>query len=163
MSAIEASSVKVTTMADGTLRITCDIEPRHAQDAFRLFGRPGTPMALAALKPTKLSEEPGNFGESDIAGSRAYAIELMESTPDKPKGGPLSQDAARICQTPEFQEFVAERHAAIGIDVRAISAEGLAAEYVRGYCNIKSRAELDHDARGARLFARLMAEYREAA
>lgn len=37
-------------MADGTLRLTVDIEPRHANDAFSLFGKPGVPMALAALK-----------------------------------------------------------------------------------------------------------------
>ena len=33
MSAIPASSVSLKTMADGTLRISFDIEPIHAQDA----------------------------------------------------------------------------------------------------------------------------------
>ena len=135
MTAVEASSVRLNTMADGTLRITCDIEPRHAQDAFRLFGSPGTPMALAALKPTKLEDK----------------------EPDKPKGGPLSQDAARICQTPEFQAFVQKRFG------WGEASEEFAANHVRSVCGIKSRAELDHDPRAARLFSSLMTQYREAA
>lgn len=50
-SVIEGSSVRVQTTSDGTLRILIDIEPRDAQTAFRLFGSPGTAVALAALKP----------------------------------------------------------------------------------------------------------------
>lgn len=37
-------------MADGTLQITVAVDPRHATDAFKLLGMPGTPVALAALK-----------------------------------------------------------------------------------------------------------------
>lgn len=57
MTVIEASSVKFSTMADGTLRLVCDIEPRNAQAAFTLFAAPGTPMALAALKAPKPEAE----------------------------------------------------------------------------------------------------------
>lgn len=52
MSVIEATFVKVAgTLADGTLRLVVDVEPRNAQAAFALFNSPGTAMALAALKP----------------------------------------------------------------------------------------------------------------
>jgi hypothetical protein len=52
MSAIEATFVKVAgTLADGTLRLVVDVEPRNAQAAFALFNSPGTAMALAALVP----------------------------------------------------------------------------------------------------------------
>lgn len=37
---VEASSVTVKTMADGTLRLSVDIEPRYARVAFGLFGSP---------------------------------------------------------------------------------------------------------------------------
>lgn len=47
---IEASSVRCQTLADGTLRMTVEIEPRLALAAFILFRSPGTAMALAALK-----------------------------------------------------------------------------------------------------------------
>lgn len=48
---VEASSVRLSTLVDGTLRLVVEIEPAKAVDAFRLFREPGTPMALAALKP----------------------------------------------------------------------------------------------------------------
>lgn len=47
---IEATSVKCNTLADGTLRITVEVEPYNALAAFTLFRQPGTVMALAALK-----------------------------------------------------------------------------------------------------------------
>lgn len=49
MTAILASTGKVTTMADGTLRITLDIEPGDAATAFTLFGQPGTSVAIARI------------------------------------------------------------------------------------------------------------------
>lgn len=48
---IEGATARVSTLADGTLRVTVDVEPRDAQNAFLLFGVPGTAVALAALKP----------------------------------------------------------------------------------------------------------------
>lgn len=49
--AVSGSTTTIKTMADGTLRVSIDIEPRHAQAAFTLFGAPGTPVALARLTP----------------------------------------------------------------------------------------------------------------
>lgn len=49
--AVMASTGQVRTMADGSLRISIEIEPRHAKDAFALFGAPGTPVALARVTP----------------------------------------------------------------------------------------------------------------
>lgn len=54
---IEGATARVSTLVDGTLRVTIDIEPRDAQAAFRLFGTPGTAVALAALKPAGEVEE----------------------------------------------------------------------------------------------------------
>ena len=71
MSAIPASSVSLKTMADGTLRISFDIEPIHAQDAFKLFAAPGTQAAIAALKAGTYLEHP--------------------AAPKKPKGGELAR------------------------------------------------------------------------
>lgn len=36
-------------MVDNTLRITFDFEPRHAAEAFQLFGERGTPAAIALI------------------------------------------------------------------------------------------------------------------
>lgn len=50
-SVVAGSTTTVKTLADGTLRISVDIEPRHAQAAFTMFGSPGTPVAVARLVP----------------------------------------------------------------------------------------------------------------
>jgi hypothetical protein len=47
---IEATSVSMKTLVDGTLRIVVEVEPNNALDAFALFRQPGTVMALAAIK-----------------------------------------------------------------------------------------------------------------
>lgn len=84
MSAIPAASVSLKTMADGTLRISFDIEPMHAQDAFKLFAAPGTPAAIAALQV-------------------GYASAGGELQPPKPKTGALCLLAVQWCKNPQFQ------------------------------------------------------------
>ena len=87
MTAIQASSVAVKTMADNTLRITFDVDPKDAKAAFALFGERGTPAALAALKV-------GRQGCADL-----------EPT-DPPRGGPLAKWAAMRGQDPRFQDWL---------------------------------------------------------
>ena len=87
MSAIEGATVNLRTMADGTLRITIDVEPGSAQAAFALFGAPGTPVALAALK----------VGHAMASDERVAAAE--------PKGGPLAQWLAQRCNEGAFREW----------------------------------------------------------
>jgi len=72
-----------------------------------------------------------------------------------PKGGPLSQDAAMICATEEFQDFASQ--IAPGFE---LSEDG-AARCVRSYCGVRSRAELDHNPNAASRFSLLMHKYRE--
>lgn len=47
---VEGATARISTLVDGTLRITIDIEPRDAPKAFLAFGIPGTAVALAALR-----------------------------------------------------------------------------------------------------------------
>lgn len=54
---VSGSTAAVKTMADNTLRITIDIEPRHAQAAFAMFGMRGTPVAVARLTPEAAVEQ----------------------------------------------------------------------------------------------------------
>lgn len=49
MTALQGFSAGVKDMADGSLRITIEFDPRFAKDAFSLFGSRGTPIAVAAL------------------------------------------------------------------------------------------------------------------
>lgn len=129
MSAIPAASVNLKTMADGTLRISFDIEPMHAQDAFRLFAAPGTPAAIAALHT-----------------GYAAASEPIE----KQKGGPLSKLAGMWCGDPEFWTWLETD------PLNACHSATGAASIVRDLCEIESRADLDHDAYAAERFNRLI-------
>jgi hypothetical protein len=128
---IEASSVRLQTMSDGTLRIVCDVEPRHAQSAFKLFGAPGTPMALAGLKSAKADPEP-----------------------ERPKGGALSQWAAMRCQDEAFLLWLATAMPAEWVSAtRAHGSRTEAAAHVmRRVCGIESRADIDNDPHAAARF-----------
>lgn len=128
MSIIEASSVKVGTMADGTLRLTVDIEPRHAQAAFALFGSPGTAMALAALKTQ--AQQPA----------------------ERPKGGLLSQWAALRCQEPVFQDWLMSRFSDVWVNSSGNTPTEKAAATLRAVCAIESRADLDNNEQAAERF-----------
>jgi hypothetical protein len=135
MTVIEASSVRLQTMSDGTLRIVCDVEPRHAQSAFKLFGAPGTPMALAGLKSAKADPEP-----------------------ERPKGGALSQWAAMRCQDEAFLQWLSRARPAewLAGTRKHGSRTDAAAHAIRQVCEVESRAELDHDAGAATRFHELI-------
>jgi hypothetical protein len=124
---IEASSVRVQTMADSTLRLTVDIEPRFAQQAFALFGTVGTPIALAGLKA-------------------GYAVKS-----DEPKGpvGPLCLWAVQRCEELKFRDWLGQ-HALRTVPVDAKGAK----EIICNACNIKSRRELDTNEVAAAIFKR---------
>ena len=121
MSAIPCASVSMKTMADGTLRISFDVEPKDAQAAFALFSAPGTPAAIAALK----------------TGYRQAANGIS-----KPKGGPLSIEAAAMCRNPEYLAW------------RGHEDEARAAWGMKHVLGINSRAEIDSDPEIAELFIR---------
>lgn len=139
MSIIEASSVRVATLADGTLRLTVDVEPRHARDAFALFGAPGVPMALAALKTAQESEP--------------------EAAPEKPKGGVWAQWCGKRCAEVSFRAWLREKypnkweHFAIGGGKHETE---IAADVLRMVCQIESRTELDNDDEAKARFDRLI-------
>ena len=128
MTVIAASSVRVRTMADGTLRAELDFEPAHAAAAFRLLGSPGQPVAVAALK-TKSQQEAEAKPEKPA----------KPAADDKPKGGVWSQWLALRCNEPEFQDWLASCWPAIW------SACGDPAETVRRICEVNSRADIDND------------------
>ena len=131
MSAIPASSVSMKTMADGTLRISFDVEPSHAQDAFKLFAAPGTQVAIAALKD-------GSFLEQS-------APILPNSTELKPRAqlGDACYRTVLWCNEPSFWDFLNSCPLRYGL--RVALGPATAADKVRDICNVKSRKELDTD------------------
>jgi hypothetical protein len=132
MSVIPASSVRVTTMSDGTLRLSVDIEPRDAQAAFRLFGAPGTAIALAAL--------------------RAGGKQAAPATAEEPKGGTAAKWLGMRCAEPEFQAWLQQRHPLPWGRLSYATSAERAAHVVRLLCGVTSRAEIDHDEQAHRAF-----------
>ena len=119
MSAIEGATVNLRTMADGTLRITIDVEPGSAQAAFALFGAPGTPVALAALRV-------------------GHAVPPDE--PAEPKGGPLSQWLAQRCDESRFRDWVVH---GFNLPARIDSVE--ASRVVCEFIGVFRKREIDGD------------------
>ena len=148
MSVIEASTVGVKTMADGTLRLTTDIEPQYAQAAFALFGAPGRSVALAALK--------------DGHGAASDAV----AEPDKPKGGELARVAGIWCNESDFLAFIRPVYDKVmggngsGWGDIGIEDVGGTSQYcahcIKVLCDITSRIELDHKPEAAEKFQRLI-------
>lgn len=133
VSIVEASSAGVKDMADGSLRITFEFEPRFAQAAFALFGVRGRAVAIAALK----------YGSGAI-GSAAAPEPVPE---EKPKGGALARLAGMWCNDPAFCAWLTER----GDFARPLDSAG-AADVVRAWCYVSSRAELDSQPAAAEHF-----------
>lgn len=128
MSAIPCASVSLKTMADGTLRISFDIEPIHAQDAFKLFANPGTPAAIAALQV-----------------GYAAVVEPLEE-PAKEPIGPLCKLAVQWCRDPMFWEYLTNKCN------RNTNSETLARINVCEICNVFTRKALDTDAKAIEKF-----------
>lgn len=137
MTAIEASFVRLKSMADGSLQITAEVEPRNAVAAFMLFAAPGTPMALAALKSAKA--EPA------------------------PKGGQLAQWVAMRCGEAEFQRWLQEAYPQQWQAAHGDTPAKWAASTTRAVLGIESRAELDSDDAAAKRFHGLIRRPFEAA
>ena len=139
MSVIEASSTACKTMADGTLRITVDVEPRHAQAAFTLVGSPGVPMALARLQAPAPEPAP-------------------EPEPERLKGGMAAKWLAMRCADPDFQAWLysAYRTAWAMNASSKQTTEQHAASVIRAVCSVESRAEIDNDPAANERFQRLI-------
>lgn len=134
MSAIPAASVNLKTMADGTLRVSFDIEPAQAQDAFRLFAAPGTPVAIAALQV-------------------GYAA-VKEPEPPKEPIGPLCKWLVMRCAEPEFWAWInSETRGGVFWHVKS---EADAKEFVCSHLMIDSRKEIDNDPETAKAFNELV-------
>lgn len=93
------------------------------------------------------------LAKGKIAGQRLSIVYVEIGDDEKPKplpekGGPLSILAARWCQDPEFQLWLAKDF----IVDEELPIEEAAAVIVRDICNVKSRRELDHNDAAAHNF-----------
>lgn len=153
---IEAASGQCKTMADGTLRITFDVEPRHAAAAFALFSAPGTPAVLGRLV---------------AAHEKAPAVPAQREE-QKPPMGPLCKWAVLRCGESSFQEWIRPVYDRVmGGDGRGWgdvtpehdfggSVEKYASHCVKVIAEVQSRRELDtNQAAGDYFKSAVMAPY----
>ena len=144
---IEASSAGFKDMADSSVRITFEFEPRHAAVAVALFGPRGRSVAIAALK--------------DGHGAASDAV-----VADKPKGGELAKLAGMWCNESNFLAFIRPVYdKTMGGDgsgwgdVTPDDVGGTSqycAHCIKVFCDIDSRVELDHNPAAAEKFQRLI-------
>ena len=147
MTALQAASAGVKDMADGSLRITIEFEPRYAKDAFALFGARGTQVAIAALKD-------GSFL------SQAAPVPDMVIPTTEPKTrahmGDVCYRAVMWCQEPSFWAWAnSVTHAGIFFYV---NNKDDARAFVIELCKVDSRKELDTDNEANKTWHRLIRE-----
>jgi hypothetical protein len=128
-------------------QITVEI-PIEAGAAFvAAFGTPdpstGVPVALARLTG---SAGPLTAGEGKETGEGSPPV----SEPEKPKGGKLAQRAGILCNDPAFRKFIAAN----------LKIDRDPADYIRWFCGVNSRAQLDHNEYAANAFFDLEGRYK---
>lgn len=131
MTALLGTFVSIKTMADGSPRLTLDMQCTLA-DIAAMGLQPGVPFAIARIT-----------NESSVAPIPSNSTEI-----EKPKGGALAKLAGMWCNDPEFWKFCSERFQHQG---QFEGAEEVA-DLVRDTCCINSRAELDTNEKAAGMF-----------
>jgi len=139
MTAIECTTAGVKDMADGSLRITLEFDPRNAKEAFSLFGARGTSCAIVAF--------------TQEAAKQSAQDKIIEA--DKPKGGELAKLAGMWCKEHKFFEFIRPVYDRwMGGDgggygdldsdtIGLMGEEQICRHAIYVICKINSRAEID--------------------
>lgn len=94
-------------------------------------------------------------GVAEIAGDETPKPESVAEQV-RPKGGPISQQAGRLCNDPAFQRWYAKQWTEKPPD---ISDSEWAARCIRAQCGVSSRAEIDSDSRVAITFKRIVDQF----
>ena len=137
MSAIEAVTAGIKDLADGTLRVSFDIEPRYAQEAYALFGSRGSSVAIAALTQQATT-----------------ALAQAEAVQNAPALTGLALLAVQWCKEPKFWEWLNTKCG----DVTALTNENDVKLYILAICGIDSRKELNTSKLAERRFNRFIRE-----
>lgn len=150
MKAIYGTVARVIDVPSGGLSyLRVEFPVEHHAEATKLFYGKRVLVALSDLQmPFGLVEPQEEFPD---APTDAHD----EQEPKRKGPGPLARSAAMVCQDERFHRYVDHVCDEIGCD------EERAAVFVRSFCGITSRSELDADPVAQQLFAQLMEAYRE--
>jgi hypothetical protein len=129
---ISGTRRKAQELADGTLRVMVDIDPRFKADFHRLVHHIDTPCAIAPL---------------------AMDFERIEKEEkEKKKVGPLCRLAAMWCKGEQFREWFGMR-----FDLGELDEEETA-DSLRSFLGVRSRKDIDHDPVASERFQKLVRE-----
>lgn len=128
--AISGTRRAIRELADGTIRVQIDIDPRFRKEFFELFAQIDMPVAIAPLK-------------------RDFEEQTKEA--ERPKGGELAKLAGMLCLKPEFQEFLRftyseewnKAYAAFRLFGAGDRFHDIAAQSLRKILGIESRSQID--------------------
>lgn len=101
----------------------------------------------------------GGYPKSDNpqwVGVAPLEAEAAQKPAEDRKGGKLAQRAGILCGEPAFQKYITDDQGYNGVD-----SDKKAAEWLRFVCCVDSRADLDHDAKGAAVFRDIERGYRD--
>jgi hypothetical protein len=139
-------------LVDGTIRVQIDIDRQYKADFHRLFGEIDMPVALAPL----------DLRTARAQMARDAAEQSPPTTHEAGTGwrnlGSLTQSAILLCKDETFQKYLAEKHD-IGHPDDPPSEE-MAAQFVKDWCKVASRKDLDDNRDAAQRFRVLMGRYR---
>jgi hypothetical protein len=138
-------------LVDGTIRVQIDIDPEFHDDFHRLFGQVDMAVAIAPLNLATSKEILGADAAEDNP-----PMEDERTRSAWKDLGPLAQSAILLCKDEKFQQFVVDKWK---LDGRG--NEHIAAEYVKTFCKVDSRKDLDTADGGRTRFGALMADYRQ--
>lgn len=142
-SVIEASSAGVKDMADGSLRITFEFEPKDAADAFALFGTRGRAVGVAALID----------GRTQI-NSEEESEHITPEEPEKLKGGALARLAGQWCKDKKFEEYWKDRYVYGGVLENPTTND-----FIKWLCGVNEKKEIDHNEEAIRIMHQLRHSY----
>jgi hypothetical protein len=126
LTALSGAAMSLRTMADGTVRVTIDFEPKDRKAVMEMLGSPGQPCAVVAL-------EHGHAA----AGNKAPAATYRDF-------GPICREAIDLCGNGQFQEYAVRSYRG-----SVPPSEKVAKQFILTQCNVDSRKDLD-TAEGAR-------------
>lgn len=141
--AISGTRRQMRELADGTIRVMIDIDPRFKGDFNRLFPTIDAPVALAPLVK--------DFERRDVSSESTRSPDMSkkeEKIDISRTGGPIAKWLGARCKDRAFWEWLSVIYR-LPVD----SAED-AARIVRNICNVQSRADIDGDPNAAALFER---------
>ena len=133
MNAIAGTPVRMKTMANGNIRLEIEFEEKDLMNVAQISS-PSLTLAVVPITP-----------------EAAKDAQIKEAVKDSR----LAQNAARLCREPAFRLYVGGKLHGMYLE----ATETAAAEYLREYCGITSRAELDHNPEAAERFEQLKKAY----